>query len=211
MNETTLERHRKCNSMTVTGKGAVTAVPDLAILRLGVQTTEPNLAQIQSENAAISQNILHSLHQMGITDIKTFQYQIERVFDFENGVRIDRGFSVRNLLEIRTNQLDLVGAIIDTAVNNGANLVELISFEVSGTDEYYLEALSLALMNAMQKAMSMADDFGVPLDPVPIKIVENSSPPVPYARTFLGEDALVTPIVPGTTRIEATVTVEFIY
>jgi len=193
--------------MTLTGQGQVTTVPNIAVIRLGVQTTGENLVDIQSENAQIAQVIIQALQRMGISDIKTFQYSIDKLYDYENGRQIDRGYSVRNILEIRTTNLDMAGNIIDTAVNLGANVVDLISFDVANREYYYQQALNMAIMNAMQKAKSISMNLGIPADPAPIRIVENSVTPVqPYFRQEL---AATTPIMPGNIKIEASVTVDF--
>lgn len=199
------------NCMTVTGRGSVSAIPDMAIIRLGVLTSGDNLSITQEENARISQMILDGLRQMGVTDIKTHIYNIDKLYDYENGTRIDRGYFVRNVFEIRTDMLDMAGTIIDTAVSLGANLVELITFEVSATEQYYLEALNIALNKASNKARSMANVLGAVLNALPVCIIENSSQPLPIAKTFLGEGQFTTPIEPGTTQIEASVLLEFIY
>lgn len=198
------------NTMRVTGIGRVTAIPDNALIRLGVLTTGDTLTIVQDENARISQNVLDGLRQMGIHDIRTYQYTIDKIYDYENNTRIDRGYSISNMFEIQTDILDGVGSIIDTAVSLGANLVESISFEVSATDQYYLEALNIALRNGTEKARSMTEEFRTRLDPIPKKVVENSTP-MPLARTFIREDLITTPIEPGTTQIEAFVTLEFEY
>jgi len=193
--------------MTLTGQGQVTTGPNIAVIRLGVQTTGENLVDIQSENAQIAQVIIQALQRMGISDIKTFQYSIDKLYDYENGRQIDRGYSVRNILEIRTTNLDMAGNIIDTAVNLGANVVDLISFDVANREYYYQQALNMAIMNAMQKAKSISMNLGIPADPAPIRIVENSVTPVqPYFRQEL---AAATPIMPGNIKIEASVTVDF--
>lgn len=194
-------------TMTLTGQGQVTAVPNIATIHLGVQTTGENLTSIQNENARITQTIIQALQRMGVSDIKTFQYSIDKLYDYENGRQIDRGFSVRNVLEIRTSKIDMVGNIIDAAVNSGANVVELISFDVSNREYYYQQALNMAVMNAIQKSKSIAMNLGIQSDPAPVKIVENSILPIqPYFRQEL---AATTPIMPGTLKIEASVTIDF--
>jgi uncharacterized protein YggE len=194
-------------AMTLTGQGQVTAVPNIALIHLGVQTTGENLTSIQNENARITQSIIQALQRIGVSDIKTFQYSIDKLYDYENGRQIDRGYSVRNVLEIRTSKTDMVGNIIDAAVNSGANVVDLISFDVSNREYYYQQALNMAVMNAMQKSKSIAMNLGIQSDPVPVKIVENIISPIqPYFRQEL---AATTPIMPGTLKIEASVTVEF--
>lgn len=211
MNNTHSSNHTQHNRMILSGTGKVSAVPDEAVLRLGVQTNGAPLQTIQTENAQISQAVLQALRQLGVTDIKTYQYDINRVFEYEDGRQIDRGYSVRNIFEIRTDRLDLAGTIIDTAVNYGANLVDLIRFEVSDTDSYYLEALNLAVANAYDKANSLAEGLGTRLQPYPLRIQENSTSPIPYPAIRMREGALATPIEAGTNQIEASVTVEFGY
>lgn len=194
--------------MTLTGHGQMSVAPDIAIIRLGVQTTGENLAQIQADNARSSQAIIQVLQRMGITEIKTFQYSIDKVYDYVEGRQIDRGYSVRNILEIRTNNLDAVGTIIDASVNAGANIVDLISFDLSNREYYYQQALNMAIMNAIQKANSITMNLGLSSSPVPVKIVENTAMPfLPVQREFVA----ATPIIPGTLNVEANVTVDFAY
>ncbi len=198
------------NSIIVTGRGRITAVPDLAIIRLGIVTSGEILSDIQEENAEISQSVLNGIRNIGVEDIRTYRYIIDKIYEFENNTRIDRGYSVQNMFEIQTGMLDNVGTIIDVAVSLGANLVESISFEVSTSDQYYLEALRLALLNGIEKASVMAEVFNRQPEPVPRRIVENSLP-VPMTRTFFRDELATTPVEPGTTNIEAVVTMEFGY
>jgi uncharacterized protein YggE len=106
-----------------------------------------------------------------------------------------------------------VGAAIDAAVSNGANVVDFISFDVSDANTYYLRALNLAVLNAYQKARSIAYEFRLTLDPIPVKITENTAIPSPFPqfRNFREGAAVTTPIEPGNKQIEAIVTAEFIY
>ncbi len=197
--------------MLLGGRGVVRAAPDIAVLRLGVQTVGGNLQEIQEENAKISQAVLQSVYRLGITEIQTVGYDINKMIEYVEGRQVDKGYSVRNIFEIRTNNMELVGTIIDTAVQNGANVVEFIQFEVSNINQYYLHALNLAIGNAYEKAASIADSLGLQLHPFPRKITENSQPPIPYAAINMREGAFATPVEPGTNQIEASVTVEFTY
>lgn len=199
------------NRMTLTGTGHVTATPDIAVVRLGVQTTGDNLSVVQQDNAELSQVVLQSLQQLGVSNIKTFQYTIEKLYDFENNQRIDKGYSVRNIFEIQMSNMGQVGKVIDTAVNYGANVLDFINFEVSNPNQYYLQALNLAVMNAIQKARSIAENLGIMTMPMPTHITENSTAPMPYRNFAMPEGSFTTPIEPGTIQIEASVTIDFIF
>lgn len=212
MSRTISDNYLKHNIMSLNGQGQVNALPDVANIRLGVQSTGEILNEIQFENAQISQSINDSLKKMGITDIKTFQYSIEPYYIYENGTRIDRGYQVRNILEFKTKDLDQVGAIIDTAVNNGANVIDLIGFEVSNFELYYQSALTMAVKNAMNKANSIYNSFAFASKPIPIRITENTTPSMPLARIDSPmERSFATPIEPGRMLIESHVTVDFLY
>ena len=198
--------------MVLSGKGEVSVNPDIASISIGVQTNGDSVTIAQSENARISQNVINTLKQIGISDIKTIQYQIDKLYDYENGKQIDRGYQVRNILEVKVNNLSLIGNAIDSAVQSGANVVQDIRFDVSNSELYYQQALNMAVQNAIQKAKSIASSLKAMLDPLPILITENSNFPTPFTRNFAaGEIAYTTPIEPGTNQIKASVTVEFLY
>ena len=66
---------------------------------------------------------------------------------------VDRGYTVRNIFEIRTFEPGQVGVIIDAAVSAGANVTDLISFEVSDPEYYYQQqALNLAVADCNKKS-----------------------------------------------------------
>jgi uncharacterized protein YggE len=197
--------------MILNGTGQVTAIPDIAVIRLGVQTNGEDLAAVQQENARLSQAVLGAIEGMGITDIKTYEYTINKNYEYQDGKQIDKGFTVRNIFEIRTSNLDQVGELIDVSVDAGANVVDLIDFEVSDINAYYNEALNNALDNAFEKARSITANIGVLLNPIPAKITENTITPIPFRNLAMREGAYATPIEPGTKQIEASVIVEFTY
>lgn len=198
-------------AMTLTGQGKVVTVPDIAIIRLGVETMGEDLPAIQAENAQISQSIIDFFKDSGISDVRTYRYSINRRFDFQNGTQIDRGFVVRNILEIQLDNMEQAGTVIDGAIKRGANVIDFISFEISEPSPFYQQALNMAVINAIDKAESLAALLGLPSLPVPVKITENTTPVIPFAQRSFAERSLVTPIEPGNLTIEANVTVEFAY
>ncbi|WP_312092300.1 SIMPL domain-containing protein [Aminipila sp.] len=195
--------------MTLTGQGQITAAPDLAVIRLGVETTGYNLAQIQSENAQISQMVIELIQEAGNAEVRTADYSIERISQYENGNQIDKGYSVKHILEITTEDIESTGEIIDMAVRMGANVVESISFGLSDPELFYQKALNLAVDNAIEKSQSISGNLRVRIDPIPVRIVEAGHSPSPLLR--FQRDAAATPITPGELTIEAVVTADFIY
>ena len=208
----TKTEHLQYNTMTLNGQGHVTTNPNIVVIRLGVQTTGDDIEDIQQENARLSENVIQALSDLGITNIRTYQYAIDKNYVFENGISTEKGYFVRNIFEIQISDLDNVGLVIDTAINGGANVVDFISFEVDDPSGFYQQALNLAIMDAMHKAISISRPLKTPFEPIPIRIVENSLAPISRSRQYsLREIAATTPIEPGVKQIDAFVTVEFIF
>lgn len=131
--------------------------------------------------------MLQALRQLGLDNIKTFQYDINKIYEFVDNKQLDKGYSVRNIFEIRTDDLSLVGTAIDNAVYYGANIVEMIQFEVSNSSSYYLQALNLAVADAYEKANAIADNLKLQFSPYPRIIKENSSPQLPFRSINMRE------------------------
>lgn len=202
------------NILKVEGEGMISATPDKSIITLGVVTESKEVSTAQSENAIAMSQIIESLTQMGIPneDIKTEDYRIDIQYDYENGKQIMRGYKVTHLLQVTINQISQTGKIIDTAVQNGANIVSNIHFTIANPDDFYNQALSLAIKNAQQKAITIANTLGLTLNPIPIKVTESSisTPPVPFHAVMLAKSES-TLIQPGQTQIRANILAEFIY
>jgi uncharacterized protein YggE len=206
----------KPNRLTVTGEGSVSAVPDQAMITLGVITENRDLSIAQKENAAKTSAVIRSLMSAGISqqDIQTSSYRIEPQYDYQEGQQIFRGYRVEHQLQVTVKDIRQTGQVIDNAVASGANSVSSIQFTVSNPDAFYNQALTAAIQNAQQKAIAMARALQITLQPVPIAVQELSQPlpprPVPFQAQMLAQGA-GTPIQPGENKITATVKIEYTY
>ncbi|MDM5318070.1 SIMPL domain-containing protein [Fictibacillus sp. b24] len=211
-----LYRQAKTNRMTVTGEGTVSATPDQAIITIGVINEGQNLSAAQKENADKTAAVIQGMLSLGISqsDIQTSSYRIDPQYNYENGQQIFRGYRVEHQLQVTVKDIRKTGQVIDTAVASGANSVSSIQFTVSNPDAFYNQALTLAIQNAQQKAITMARTLGVTLQPVPVVVQEISQQlpprPIPFQAAMLAQSA-ETPIQPGENRITATVKVEYTY
>lgn len=210
------DRQTKPNRLTVTGEGTVTAAPDEAIITIGVINESPNLSAAQKENADKTAAVIQALMSLGIpqSDIQTYVYRIEPQYNYENGQQIFRGYRVEHQLQVTVRDISKTGQVIDQAVAAGANSVSSIQFTVSNPNAFYNQALTIAIRNAQEKAISMARALQVTLQPVPVIVQELSQPlpprPIPFQAAMLAQSA-ETPIQPGENKIMATVKVEFTY
>ena len=89
-------------------------------------------------------------------------------------------------MNVRVRKLDTLGAVLDQAVNVGANTINGVSFSVSDTSEILNEARKQAFADAKEKAALYAETAGVDLgDLRAISETQNMGGPVPYAAADL--------------------------
>lgn len=198
----------------VTGKGTLSVPANQAIITLGVVTENTNLSQAQANNSVSMSNVITSLLSLGIPgdQIETVVYRIDSEYNFENGQQIFKGYKVTHLIQITVNDISIIGQVIDTAVDNGANSVSTIQFTVNDLDIFYNQALSKAIQNGQVKAMIIAQDLNVILNQTPDKVIEITQPtaPIPFSASFLAKSE-ASPIQPGNITLTAIVEMEFSY
>jgi len=205
--------------LAVTGKGEVMAVPDIALLRLGIEAEAKTIASAQREAAEAMDNVMKALKGNGVSekDIQTLRfsiYPIRRWIDNEDREEII-GYRVTNVVVAKIRQVDKAGTIIDAVAEAGGDLtrVQDISFTVDDPEPYYREARKKAIEAAMAKAKQMADVAGIELGK-PIYISEGITyMPSIRADVYKGEAAALapspTPISPG--ELELQLTIQMVY
>jgi len=206
---------RSANVLTVFGEGKVHVEPNLAFITIGIVRENKNLQIAQSENSVASNNVIQALLALGLNQdqIRTVEYRIDNLYDFVDGKQVFRAYEVRHLFEVRIENIDQIGAVVDTAVAQGANTIFNIRFDLSNRSEKYLDALTLALSDAHTKARTIINGLGVVFQPIPIEITETRQGvvPVPYQAFTLEAAGVSTPIEPGMLQIEASLIAKFLY
>ncbi|MFS0688341.1 SIMPL domain-containing protein [Sporosarcina sp. 179-K 8C2 HS] len=206
--------NRASRKIIVIGNGAIAVEPNIATVQLEVVTMDEQLSVAQQENAVTMNNVIQSLLRLGIPreNIKTVSYTISPRYDYVDGQQVFRGYEVSNAISVKITDIQQVGRVIDTAVENGANRVSNIQFTVEDTERYRQGAIVQALRNAQMKARTIAAELQVQVEPQPVKIieVEQGGQPVPL-QTFAKTDQVTTPIEGGQILITATLRVQFQY
>jgi len=207
-------------TINVTGDGEITATPDIAYLYLGVTVDKPTTIDAQNANSTAINNVIAAIKKEGIQDedIKTADYSINPKYDYDKttGASTLVGYTVSSTLKVTVKDISKAGQIIDTAVKNGANISNSISFGISNYQKYYNMALQNALSNAQSKAQSISGFLGVKLT-TPVKVTENSSgipddPPVPLnVKSALDDSSTSTSIKAGTYKVKANVCLVYQY
>jgi uncharacterized protein YggE len=195
------------------GEGVVQATPDRAWVSVTAESRASTPREAQRKNADAMKPVHDRLRAAGIPEdaLKTTVYDLQPDWDFSDNRRVLRGYVARNTIDVRIDDIDRVGELLDIVVNAGATSVENIRFDLKDRERVEREALRLAVADARARAAAVAEGAGMTAGRV-IRIDEQgvSSPPVPLRReTFqAGASAVAAPpIAAGSMEVRARVTV----
>jgi uncharacterized protein YggE len=203
--------------VSVVGAGIVLAQPDVARITIGVEVFDPSLATAQAQAAKQMDAVVTKLKADGIAenDIRTVSYTVTPQYDQQPNnpnQQVLRGYTVTNLVEVRTTNVAGLGPLIDDAVAAGATRIYGISFEASDMESLKSQARDQAMANASTKAQQLARDASVTLGK-PIVIEESDTggvtPVQAIAPRVAAAPAATTPIQPGQMQISTTVHVTY--
>jgi len=203
----------------VSGSGKVSVVPDIALLRLGIEAQEASVAEAQSRAAQAMEAVMAALKDNGVAekDIQTNYFNIHQVtrWDEGKGREVVIGYRVTNMVTAKIREMDKVGAVIDAVASAGGDLtrIDSIGFSVEDPSAYHEEARQKAMADARAKAEQLAELAGVTLGK-PTYISESAYTPFPvYRQVFLekmaGAPMMETPISPGEMEISLNVQVTY--
>lgn len=201
------------NELTVTGSGSLLSRANLASLTVGVISLREEASLAAEENAHLMGEVLEGLQTLGIheQDLQTTGFEIFPRYDYVNGEQVFIGYEAVNRVKISTKDFSLIPKIIDQASSSGATEIGLLSFSYDDPAELERVALERALINAYEKAQSLTSSLSIPLQTIPVKIIEediNSEGPSPLA---LSAESFSTAIFPGDIRVSASVRVTYYY
>ena len=193
-------------TITVTGNGAVTAVPDRAVFQFGVTTRAATAQDALAQNAAAASAMIAPLKAAGVAsaDLQTTGVMLSPQMN-QDGTAIV-GYEADNSVSAKTTIAN-AGPLVDAAVAAGANSVSGPDLTVADQSSLYAQALTAAVADAKTKAKALADAAGLTLGAVQSIDESSSSTPIPFASK--GVAAASTPIEPGTNETDASVTVVY--
>ena len=203
--------HSRTPSITVNGDAVLSAAPDQAEIDIGVVTQARTAPEASKENADRLARVLAAVKkQLGKDDeVKTSGYSLTPNYRYPQGGKPEIvGYTATNVLRIKTANLDLVGKLIDTSMQAGANNVNRLVFTLRNELAAQLEALKMASAKAKAKAEATASSLGLKIVRI-ISVNEGERVVQPVFRQGLTARAEAasapTPIEPGTVEIRSTV------
>jgi uncharacterized protein YggE len=198
-------------TIVTVGEALVRRAPDQGFVTAAVESRSKSPREAQRQNADAMTALQQRVAAMGIPReaMRTLGYSIQQDVDFVNGRRVPRGYLARNALEIRVDNVERLGEVLDGVVEAGATSVNDVRFDLRDRQAAEREALRMAVADARARADAAAAGANRAVDRV-LKI-EDGVQPAPSPRPMMmaaasREVRADTPIEAGTIEIRARVT-----
>jgi len=199
-------------TIDVVGRGTITVKPDTAIITFGVTSLAASPTDSYKEVGRILTKVTNALNGVSIKDeeLATSGLHMGAEYEWlEKGGQSLKGYRTTTTLTITTKQMSSVAAIIETAVNAGANQLQGVRFTVKDIGGLIEQATNLAADDATAKASQVANRMGSSVVRVmKITVMDNGgyNTPQPYypemargmasdsVQVFSGESAVTVSI-----------------
>jgi len=205
--------------LAVVGTGTANAEPEVARITFGVELRGDDPATLVDEGAEKIDRAVAAAQEMGVADedVRTTGYSlwVENVYDPEKGVPTGEViYHLSHYVKLTLRDLDVVGELLATVVEAGANTISEVSFTVEDPEALVEQARQQALEDAGARAQQMAEGLGIALGK-PISVAETGGGfPVPVERGIGGggmvmEEVAAPSISPG--AFSVSVSVQIVY
>ena len=181
------------DTIAVTAEGKVTAIPDVGLISLAVESRGAGVNGVQANNTRKINDIVAYLKGLGVDkkDLRTTQYNLAPIYSYDpkTGKQNLDGYSLNQTVEVKIRQLDKVGEVLAGSLERGANQVGQLSFTIDDPDKLQQEARLQAIAKARAKAEDLARAAGVTLGKVR-SFSENVNTPPPYPMYYARDMAM---------------------
>jgi uncharacterized protein YggE len=202
--------------LTVTGTGQVVASPDMARLSLGVLAQARTSAQAVRDMSADMEKVMASLTAAGVAqeDIQTSGLRVDVQQSYDEATQSSRitGYIAATDVSIQVLDLSKLGQTLDAVVQEGANQMNGLRFDLQDREPALNDARRAAVADALAKAALYAQAAGMALGPVQslTEGVASSGTPQPMMRMAMDSTENV-PVAAGQITISADVTVTWAF
>lgn len=200
--------------LVVTGTAQVLALPDEAIVRLGIIRQAAVAQSAQEQANSVARDILAAITKAGVPqkDIQTARLILTPVYNQRGTNQKIASYTATNSVSIRLDNLAIIGDVIDAGLDAGANQLEGVQFLLKNELPAREQALKDAVQEARGKAQAMAEALRVNLAEV-MEATEGGVSVVPRLQSFALAGAAAptaaTPVSPGEIEIRANVTIRY--
>jgi len=169
-------------TVSVTGTGQVSAVPDRAAVQMSIVSRAKELDVAQAGAAKVTAAVLSLTDKLDIkrnkVDTTGATVRPDYRWNRETEQQELRGYIAERHMNVRVDDLDSLGKLVEGAVAAGVNQVSPPQLDSSRRKAMHREALAIAAKDARANAEVLAGTLGAKLGD-PISITDGSAPPQP--------------------------------
>ncbi len=214
------------NTITVSGKGELFAVPDIATFNFSITEEGKNVPEAQKKATEKNNAVVKFLRSKGVEDKDIVSVpNINTKYDYSNrpctayscppSTPTVIGYEASYFITVKVRKADDAGAITVGLGEQGITNLSSVSYTIDNDEELKLEARTMAIEDAKTKAKRLAKDLKVDLDEI-VSFSENSGGYQPVfgmmEKASMSADSLSAPIpdLPkGQNTITSNVTISF--
>ncbi|WP_255152367.1 SIMPL domain-containing protein [Halorarius halobius] len=200
-------------TITVGAGGTAETTPDQAVVTVAVVTTADSASAARQELADNVSRMRDALRDADVSEdqVRTQRYDISQNYEARDDPTAP-AYRAMHAFQITVRDVDNVGTVIDTAVENGATNVDDVRFTLSSETRRDLrkEALSDAMDNARGQADTLAQSSDLTITGVgAVSTVERGYSPVRYETAAMSADAGGTSVESGPVSVSVQVQVTY--
>lgn len=191
------------NTINVSGRGEIFAVPDTAEFSVTVQQTAKDVPAAQTNANNTANAIIAYLKGQAIDekDIQTTDYSVTPQYEYRQaacpstassvapvycppGRQVLTGYQVSETLTVKVRDTSKAGNLLSGVGGKGASQVSGLTFTVADQNAIDAQARDKAVADAKSKAGALAQSLGVSLVRI-VSFSENKNSPYPiYAKAY---------------------------
>ncbi|MBI4770355.1 MAG: SIMPL domain-containing protein [Chloroflexi bacterium] len=155
------------HTLNVTGEGSAQVPPDLAVASIGVHVQKAEAGAAVEENNRRSNAVAAAIKGLGVADadLQTLNFSIfaRDQYDRDGSPTGEVLYVTDNTVTVTVRDLSKLGAVLDAAVQAGANSIFGVSYAVEDQSAAAAQAREKALADARARAEQLAAGAGVTL------------------------------------------------
>ena len=148
------------STITLSSYEEIEFLPDKAKIVMGVETRSEKLEKAKNENNKDINNVKKVLDKYNNLEVANISFNVYPVY--ENNKKNQQNikyYRVRNILEIKLSNLDLISKIIDDSLNAGANTVYNLQYSLANENEARQKVIEKALISIEDKVNNIKNNL----------------------------------------------------
>jgi len=198
------------NTVTASGSGTVSAVPDIAVMSFGVSASSSNAKSALDSVSGKATKVSDALKKAGVAD-KDIQTQNISIYPQNDSTGKVTGYQASLTVSAKVRDLSKLSSVIGAASSAGVDSISGPTFSISEDAPYTDQAVQKAVDDARRKATAMAKAAGKSVGAVVSMTDNGGSPvgPIAFSSNLAAGAAKAVPVQPGQLDVTSNLTVVF--